>query len=516
MDLPDRPSLRRAGSGEGSTTSIDSHPSRNLLFGEIDSSASFVSGRSRSNSSVCNLVLSSNQAFLRFWHSEDCREAFLKRCDRPTLREARLVCHDFAAKTAPFLFKELSVHFKPTSFTKTRRMIALKKIGHHALKFTFRMPHSSETFLPPLLDPVTGEQHSFTYVPQIERPSTPTDGSRVAKYGSEEITNMLISQYPPLFHAATNIPAFIRALSYMRNIRHIVISCPGQEEPQLHRRSVVDYALISLRIAIERASLDDFEALTLESIHPAALFYLQPIHGIGSTPSSQRRWSQVEQLSVHMTSFPFDDPDRTEHLRILHAYLRAFSQNLTSLHFSWVGKQSGPSPLTLDKEPVLLQSTTDGQPAALPKALRFPKLRYMVLNNAVMDSSQVASFISRHKKRLVEFNFEEVTLRSGDWDHALKPLRKSRYAAKPLSSVAQEAQYMPESMDVPCVWSPIEAEPEPRIMETLEPQYQFAAPSQRGGFSVSKWLAIRPGKRLQKKEPSTASSHLRKALFSWR
>jgi hypothetical protein len=458
-------------------------------------------------------VLSTNQAFLRFWLSEDCRDAFLGHVDKATLRDVRLVCHDFSARAAPFLFKELSVNFKPTSFTKTRRMNALKKIGHHAQKFTFHMPHSSETFLPPLLDQVTGEQHSFTYVPQVDRPVTPNDGQRVPKYGTEELTNMLIAQYPPLFHAATNVPAFVRALSYMRNLKHIVIGCPGQEDPQLHRRSVVDYALISLRIAIERAPLEEFDALTLESIHPAALFYLQPIMGIGSSPGSHRRWSQVRKLSVHMTSFPFDDPDKTEHLRILHSYLRAFSQNLASLHFSWVGKQSGPSPLSLDREPVL--RPTD-RPSTSPKPLRFPQLQYMVLHNAVMDSSQVASFISRHRKRLIEFSFEDVTLRSGDWDHALKPLRKIRNSKKPSLQEAYPIQGLPESMDVPCMWSPIEVAPEPRIMETLEPQYQL---SPHRSFNMGRWLTGRSGKKLQKKE-SAATSHFRKAwkqsVFAWR
>ena len=433
------------------------------------------------------------------------------------MRNSRLVCHDFGARAAPFLFKELAVDFRPTSFTKTRRMIALKKIGHHAQKFTFRMPHSSQTFLPPLLDQETGEQINFTYVPQVDRPTTPaSNGERSPKYGTEELTNMLIAQYPPIFHAATNVPAFIRALSYMRNLKHIAIACPGQEEPQLHRRSVVDYALISLRIAIERAPLEEFEALTLESIHPAALFYLQPILGIGSSPGSQRKWSQVQKLAVHMTSFPFDDSDKTEHLRILHSYLRAFSQNLTSLHFSWVGKEAGPSPLTLDKEPVLTSSDRPGTP---PKALRFPKLKYMILQNAVMDSSQVASFVSKHRKRLVEFEFEDVTLRSGDWDHALKPLRKMRKSMKTSPSPwdSSPQQWAPESMDVPCILSPIEVAPEPRIMETLEPQYCFQAPSSRG-FSVSRWLANRSGKKLQKKDGSAQhfGKTLKQSIFAWR
>lgn len=453
---------------------------------------------------------------MRFWHSEACRDNLLEHMDTPTLRDVRLVCHDFSARAAPFVFKELAVDFRPTSFTKTRRMTALKKIGHHAQKFTFRMSHSSQTFLPPLLDPESGEQLNFTYVPQVDRPTTPSSTTeRTPKYGTEELTNMLIAQYPPIFHAATNVPAFVRVLSYMRNLKHIAIACPGQDQPQLHSRSVVDYALISMRIAIERASLEDFKALTLDSIHPAALFYLQPILGFGSSPGSQRKWSQVQQLTVNMTSFPFDDPDKTEHLRILHSYLRAFSQNLTSLHFSWVGEQPGPSPLTLDKEPIF--SSSD-RPNTLPKSLRFPNLTHMILQNAVMDSSQVASFVSKHRKRLVEFEFEEVILRSGDWDHALRPLRKMRQSKKPSPwlETSSLSHWGPESMDVPCILSPIEVAPEPRIMETLEPQYCFELPSSRG-FSVGKWLSNKAGRKLQRKDGSSHfGKSLKNSLLSWR
>lgn len=415
------------------------------------------------------------------------------------------------------MFKDVSVNFKSTSFTKTSRMIALKKIGHHVKNFTFRLPHSSETFLPPLLNLETGEQCNFTYVPQVDRPVTPPGMAQMPKYGTEEVTNMLIEQYPPLFHAATNVHAFIKALGCTRNLEQLIVSCPNQERPQLHRRSVVDYALISLRIAIERAALDNLNALTLESIHPAALFYLQPLMGIGSSPGSQRRWSQIEKLSVHMTSFPFNDPDKTEHLRILHSYLRAFSHNLTTLNFSWVGEQKGPSPLSLDMEPVLRPVD---RPSTPPKALRFPRLQFMVLQNAIVDSSQVASFIRSHRKSLVEFTFEEITLRSGDWDHALKPLRKmrdgarlsKRHARTPLAT--QDAF---ESMDVPCMWSPIEVAPEPRIMQTLEPQQ---APSHRG-FGMGKWLSggNRANKKLVKKDWTGAAhfkSVLKNSVFSWR
>ncbi|KGO73393.1 hypothetical protein PITC_085310 [Penicillium italicum] len=48
----------------------------------------------------------------------------------------------------------------------------------------------------------------------------------------------------------------------------------------------------------------------------------------------------------------------------------------------------------------------------------------MELVNATMDASQVACFIQEHRDSLREFNFENVMLRSGNWDDALAPLTR--------------------------------------------------------------------------------------------
>lgn len=49
----------------------------------------------------------------------------------------------------------------------------------------------------------------------------------------------------------------------MLKLRYIAISCPSQEPTQRYRRDVVDYALTSLRIAIELAHPPKFSKLTL-------------------------------------------------------------------------------------------------------------------------------------------------------------------------------------------------------------------------------------------------------------
>jgi len=48
----------------------------------------------------------------------------------------------------------------------------------------------------------------------------------------------------------------------------------------------------------------------------------------------------------------------------------------------------------------------------------------MHVENAALDATQVAAFITAHAKTIADFNFEKCDLRSGDWDEALKPLTR--------------------------------------------------------------------------------------------
>jgi hypothetical protein len=335
---------------------------------------------------------------------------------------------------------------------------------------------------------------------------------------------LLVQQYPPLFHAATNVPAFVSAFSELINMTHLTVSCPGHDYAPRHRRSIVDYALISLRIAIERAPLYSLHALSLHPIHPGGLLYLHPMHGFGSTPSSAKRWGQIRRLSICMESIcltPSSSKTRRqslEHLRILHAYLHTLSHGLTRLFFRWKGER-GPSPLSLDKEPCMLPVEEEMMHPSMrgtsrgPRALRFPRLSQMELENAVMDSSQISDFIRRHRRTLNEFNFEDVKLRHGNWDDALEPL--TRIARSDAWKRCQE-----EVMDVPIVLSPVGVEP--RIMGPLMEEVEMAieevgAPDkERGSSSLSRWLS--KNKTASRKAPPTKESfwgggdHVKKLL----
>jgi hypothetical protein len=215
--------------------------------------------------------------------------------------------------------------FTPSSLTRPFRLEALARIGHHIEHFTFFMPHSASTFLAPLLNPMTGREVNFLYTPHTSTASV----VQRPKYGTPELCDVLTQQYPPIFHAATNVTAFINAMSHLPNLRHLTISCPGQDPAQRYRRDAVDYALISLRIAIERAPLVRLEKLSLNHIHPSGLVYFRHMPGFGCTPSAGRRWKQIKKLYITMDSWDFQGlRPGLDHLKILDDYIRSFSSYL--------------------------------------------------------------------------------------------------------------------------------------------------------------------------------------------
>jgi hypothetical protein len=72
----------------------------------------------------------------------------------------------------------------------------------------------------------------------------------------------------------------------------------------------------------------------------------------------------------------------------------------------------------------------------------------MELENAILDASQISTFILQHRRTIREFDFEDVILRSGTWDEALAPLTR-------ISGSDQWKEKQEEVMDVPIVLSPV-------------------------------------------------------------
>jgi hypothetical protein len=279
----------------------------------------------------------------------------------------------------------------------------------------------------------------------------------------------------------------------------------------------------------------------LHGIHPSALLNLQPVLSYGSSPNSCRRWTQIRKLAMELDSTPFTYSNSDDHVRVVQAYMRAFATSLTHLSFTWTGAAKGPSPLTSDPAAPLSRAlelhpypTRDvGPRPTSPKPLRFFNLQYMTLENAVMDTEQVAAFITQHRKTLVEFCFEDVSLRNGDWASTLEPLRELKRAEmraragsgrphghaprrEPHSPAHRRCVVSSDIMDVPCMLSPCDLPPEPVIEGTLEPQVEEPAGGwQRLGanLGVKKWF----GKgRHERKVSDHWKRVLNGSIFPWR
>lgn len=311
-------------------------------------------------------------------------------------------------------------------------MAALARIGHHIEHLTFYFPHSEATFLPPLIHPVSGNEICFLYTPHTSMGSVLSR----PKYANAELGDILTQQYPPLFHAATNVPSFINAMRSLTNMRHLTIRCPGQDPRERYRRDIVDYALISLRISLERAPLEKLHKLSLSQLHPAAFNYLRHVNGFGTVPSAGRRWRQINKLSISVDAWDFygTSPGR-DHLKILDEYVRTFAPNLEKFAFTWLGRK-GPCPVALASDPLFSPSRASKKlfhevtspMSPLPEtpgkgAIYFPKLRYLQVRNAVMNAPQLSNLINSHRPTVKEFDFESVVLAdNGNWDDVLAPI----------------------------------------------------------------------------------------------
>ena len=385
-------------------------------------------------------MLSDSSTFLKFWLTDRCREHLISALPKQDLANLRLVCHDFSARTAPTLFGDLHITFRPGVLTRPARLAALDRLGPHVKHLTFSIPHTAESSLPPLIHPETGEEVNFTYTPQ-----TDISNKRQAKYGDEDITELLAHQYPPLFHAATNVPAFIRALSCFVHLKHLEICCPGSETSFVHqsRRSTVDFALISLRIAIERSYMNTLDTLTLSPIHPAGLFSLSPLSSCGATPASAKRWASIRHLSISTPTAPLSrsphadqQKDASKHLT---SYLSIFQPTLHTLDFTWLGAK-GSLPFHKPTSPTTPQHHSPAHsqhqhqhhkpnhryPRTDHRTLHFPLITTFSITNARTKASSLRALAIQHSPTLQTLELTNVELTSGTWEEAFAPLLKTK------------------------------------------------------------------------------------------
>lgn len=377
---------------------------------------------------------STEQLFIALLRSERIRHHLfphLSTSEMASIRQLSSACCNLVTKR---LFTRIHMTFSSSTFTKPCRVSALNRVGHHIEHLTFHMPHSEATFLPPLVHPLTGQEICFLYTPHTSMSSVLTR----RKYANAELGDILTQQYPPLFHAATNVPSFINAFRSLPNMRHLTVRCPGQDPRERYRRDIVDYALISLRIAVERAPLDKLYKLSLSSMHPAAFSYLRHTQGFGSVPSAGKRWKQVKKLNISVESWDYyGSSPGLDHLKIMDDYVRFFAPELEKFSFSWVGNK-GPCPVSLSSDALFapprsskklfheVTSPMSPLPTRPPRSpIHFPKLRHLQIRNATMNAPQLSELIRNHSRTVKEFDFENVVLaNNGTWDEALAPVNK--------------------------------------------------------------------------------------------
>lgn len=439
--------------------------------------------------------MSSGSAFEQIWSDEKLRSSILSRLHKDDLKTARLVCKTFSTSIAPVLFCEKHVTFQRGLFTRPSWLALLDRLGPHVQTFHFHMPHGTHTALPPLIDDF-GQDVPFIYEPYTG--STRKAFDFVPPYGSQEVYDLLTKHYPTIFHAAANVPSFIRVFSSLTNVRHLKISTPGQARSEAYLRSAVDYALISLRIAVERNKLVKLDTLSLLSVHPGAPFYLNPFSGFGARPNSLRRWKQIKKLTIEMDTPPTSTlPD---HLKFCHHYLQVFAATLVDFDFRWQGAHA-PWPLTLHNEPMpnndRCRSIHTRRSHLSLSRLRMPNLRNMYAANIAVDAWQISAFVERNRDMMSRHNlcsleFKESTLRSGTWDEALAPFSRisgsDRWAAavEAARKEADDSVMVEETLEVPLIMSPLDLDPDPPVagLELLKPvRYEPLGPGRLSKFS---------------------------------
>lgn len=406
------------------------------------------------------------QAFYCLWQDREIRERLFELLPKEDICHIRLASSACCNLVTKRLFLRTHLTFTANTFTRQSKIEALSRIGHHIEHLTFYFPHSDATFLPPLVHPETGREISFLYAPHtsmasvLERP----------KFANSGLGEILTLQYPPLFHAASNVPSFINAMKHLRNMRHLTIKTPGQDPQERYRRDIVDYALISLRISVERAPLTKLAKLTLASVHPSAFLYLRHTPGgFGCLPSAGRRWRQVRKMHISAESWDFYGPaPGRDHLKTMDDFVRSFAGSLEKFTFAWVGRHKGPCPLALAADPLfapprssrkLFHEVTSPMsplpPAPARQPVAFRRVRHLAIRNATMNAPQVADLVRSHRHCVREFDFENVVLINGDsWDDALDPLVSrtsrsgrdhwTRYSSATISDVGSVHSPSPE------------------------------------------------------------------------
>jgi len=146
--------------------------------------------------------------FIHLWRDDELRSCLLSHLDKASICSLRLTASQYCQFTTPPLFARTRLTFTPSALTRQSRLEALARIGRHIDHLTFSFPHANSTFLPPLLNPLTGREVNFLYTPH----TTTTSVTQRPKYGNAELGDLLTQQYPPIFPCSNKCGCLYRCI----------------------------------------------------------------------------------------------------------------------------------------------------------------------------------------------------------------------------------------------------------------------------------------------------------------
>ncbi|KAK3680583.1 hypothetical protein LTR37_021160, partial [Vermiconidia calcicola] len=150
-------------------------------------------------------------------------------------------------------------------------------------------------------------------------------------------------------------------------------------------RTEVEDMLVTLRVAIENAGLQNLRTVCLAPVHAMGIIHLRWL-GIGTfseaLASGARIWMGIETLDLRIhSSFGggrLTDVQQTMFKKILYDYLRSFAPSLRCLRLVWLGGE-GPSPMALHQDPAL----EDRPP------IKWPKLEELWVGNIIYPNQTI-------------------------------------------------------------------------------------------------------------------------------
>lgn len=361
------------------------------------------------------------QAFVKVWFDSKLRNKILSHFPNPERRNKnfaslRVLCKDLSVRIGTFLFRRSAYTFHGSLFT-VARLKGLTSLGKVIETLNLTIPHTDATFLKPVINHA-GEEVKWTWDPEQYLASPP----RAPKYGNDEVlSDLLVRQHEPIFHAACKVDRFIQFFSCLPNLKHLIVSCPANPkdtEWTFNRQSAVDHALTSLKLALEKNNLKHLHKLTLYDVHAPGVRYLSPPTGIGAGLESSEFRMRIKSLKIVMRH-PLPKPGRrgqkeadSAYIGLVKTYIRNFTL-LEELDFRWAGEK-GPCPFPVEV------SRLD---AEQEKPLHLARLAFLRLANVEVKMACLRDIVALHvgQKQSMVFDFKHTSTIWGTLAEALEP-----------------------------------------------------------------------------------------------